>query len=1346
MSQAMLSQGPYRNSNLFSGYYLDEHVYELDAWDCDAEAREAFEALSDLYETRKDALSSYDEAPLRNHWIDKVLEELGYETLEETPLVDARGSIDRTLYDTEDDQMAAAVMKADGEHTGMYGQSLSILEAKQWDVDFTERFSEQRSYLDASHQIKSYLEHTPESVSWGILTNGKKWRLYGTKDYETETYYEVDLPELLESGSVEVFKYFHVFFRPAAFRESAGTTLLDTVWSESEIAAQELGEDLQDNVFTALRVLGEGFVETNDLEIDPADDERLAELKEQSLVLLYRLIFVLYAESRDLIDPEDPNRRSEYEENFSLGVLRHDIREEVGETPAESAFEREFSEYSFSMWNRLERLFSLVDTGNDDLGIPPYNGGLFDEERHEFLTEYEVANTYIAEVIYRLSTTETDEGFVPADYADLDTRHLGTIYEGLLEHEFAVAPKAQAAVAENGGEVWKSAEEVSVAEAVEAVEKGELYVVNDDGERKATGAYYTPDYVVTYIVEETVGPLLSDIEAELAEMDVEPGTQEYVVAFWDRVTDLKILDPAMGSGHFLTKATGYLADVVMEQVRELETGTLFNEEQVRREISKECIYGVDINGMAVELAKLSMWLETLAADQPLAFLDHHLKAGNSLVGSDITEVLSNGESEDGQITLTEAFARTRKHALEHVMDRVSELLAIDNETLDDIHSMEEIYEEIRDDPLYGRLFAMATVHTAAQFGLSVPTDATERMARAIEDPAEWAEIEETDWFRAAQAMGGEEGFFHWELEFPEVFFDRDGERMASAGFDAVVGNPPYGANFTHREQEYLDKSYTTRGVEFDSYSFFLEMAIGQSRRFGKLGYIVPTMWTKLENNKSLREYIIQNTDVDQIIECGKVFKSGGNQPIVDTLIIIATKGRSQTATTVRTIDLDGSVEDRLERLGNQNWEIDYEIESEELARKDDFRIDIFRDPLQTALIDKIETQSVPLDSVSEIGQGITAYDRRAGQSDEIVENRVYHSDRKEDETYGRWLSGRDISRYELNWSDEWLSYGDWLVFPRDKRLFTEPRLLFREVTGGSDRIIATHTDELYYYGHSIVPAVVESESMSHTLLSIVNSKLLSYYHWMESPNAQKDVFPKMNPSDVENIPIKSDISQNDREKLRDNAEKLSELKSSRSAVNLDLLDYFGTYEDGPTLGEMGYQPPSGLSSSVLTETAASTDFETLRVTAARVERNGGDVRVLAVPYVKPTDEAEYETNSRGYATLEPVPAMEFAGLDDAQAALIEAFVPYAVDEAGGFAGYRDNATATISPFDRLESLTLPVLADVENGIERYVERRERAAELDEQIERTDELIDAIVYELYELTDEEIEIVEEAVGS
>ena len=144
-------------------------------------------------------------------------------------------------------------------------------------------------------------------------------------------------------------------------------------------------------------------------------------------------------------------------------------------------------------------------------------------------------------------------------------------------------------------------------------------------------------------------------------------------------------------------------------------------------------------------------------------------------------------------------------------------------------------------------------------------------------------------------------------------------------------------------------------------------------------------------------------------------------------------------------------------------------------------------------------------------------------------------------------------------------------------------------------------------------------------------------------------------------------------------------------------------------------------------------------------RDGDRVTVSLVPYVKPREGVrdDYETNSHGYATLDPVPAMRFVGVADAQATLIEAFVPYAVRE--GEVGYRDSATKTISLLDRLESLTLPALDDVRDGVDRYTDAVERAAELDERIERTDALIDELVYELYGLTDEEIAIVEDTVG-
>jgi type I restriction-modification system DNA methylase subunit len=857
MSQATLGSTPYQNSSLFSGYYLDERVYDLDGWDCDEEAQQAFEDLQTLWDIERTVVESHNETELLDSWIDEVLDVLGFSTLSEETLPSGGGFTDRLLFESGEDRVDAIERREDGDIEGTFNLASAVLEAKQWNTDFTKRFSEQRSYRDASHQIKYYLEQSSENLQWGVLTDGRKWRLYGTKDYATEIYYEVDLPELLDSGTLEQFKYFYAFFRPEAFHETAGTSFLDTVWNESETAAQELGEDLQDNVFTALRVLGEGFIHQNDLDIDPDDEDARAELKEQSLVLLYRLMFVLYAESRGLIRPDDEAARDEYEEHFSLDQLRAEIHEAIQEG---DTYE-DYSGYSTKMWSQLQNLFELVDEGNEDLDIPPYNGGLFDDDEHEFIAENEVADRHIAEVIHRLGTTIDEDGdYVLADYADLDTRHLGSIYEGLLEHEFRIADEQYAAVSEDGGQVWKPATEVSVADAVETVEEGELYVVNDDGERKATGAYYTPDYVVSYIVEETVDPLLDDIKAELEADGLEPSEPEYFRRFWQSVKDLEILDPAMGSAHFLTSATGYLTEQVMEVVREQEIQG-YDEQHLRREIAKECIYGVDINGMAVELGKLSMWLETLAADQPLAFLDHHLKDGNSLVGSDITEVLSDDvDDEGGQLTLMQAAARARKNTLEHVMDLMQELLAIDNETLDDIKSMEDLYDEIRDDPLYQRLFEIANVHTAEEFGLDVPEGVYEEMAGAIEDEDEWAEIRERDWFASAQAVADKEDFFHWELEYPEVFFGEDGEKQKDAGFDAVVGNPPYirVQNIQKEVKEYLKNSYHSASGKFDIYLPFLEKSIDMAKPRGYAGMIIPSKFKSTRYGEKIKDYLAEN--------------------------------------------------------------------------------------------------------------------------------------------------------------------------------------------------------------------------------------------------------------------------------------------------------------------------------------------------------------------------------------------------------------------------------------------------------------------------------------------------------
>lgn len=233
MRQATLYERPYRNSTLFSGHYLDERVQERDEWNCDEAAREAMECLQRLYELEGELVEGYDEDALVDNWIGEVLDVFGFGTQEEVTLPDDGGQVEELLSETLTNRRNAAKMYLDTENTtDRFERGVGLVEAKQWDASFTELFSEQCPHRNASHQIKHYLENTPEHIQWGVLANGRKWRLYGTKDYETQTYYEVDLPELPEEGDLERFKYFYVFFRPAAFRESGEMTFIDEIVSD----------------------------------------------------------------------------------------------------------------------------------------------------------------------------------------------------------------------------------------------------------------------------------------------------------------------------------------------------------------------------------------------------------------------------------------------------------------------------------------------------------------------------------------------------------------------------------------------------------------------------------------------------------------------------------------------------------------------------------------------------------------------------------------------------------------------------------------------------------------------------------------------------------------------------------------------------------------------------------------------------------------------------------------------------------------------------------------------------------------------------------------------------------
>ena len=452
------------NRDLFSNYYLENLLLESDTWTSvdEDEIKKIFEEIQELYEDNKDLLYGCNESDVRRWFIEPILKELGFFIATEEPIPDSGKQPDFALFKEEKDLDEGFEQKEDGE---LYDYATSLAEAKRWGRDLDKRGGV-RDFTNPSHQVYVYLQDTP--VDWAILTNGKQWRLYYTEtSHKLDSYYEIDLPSILErDDALEAFKYFYLLFRRGAFvKDKRKECFLDKVYDKSNLFSQELGEDLKENIYEAIRLLSEGFLEFPDNDLDPEDDLDL--IHDSSLIYLYRLIFVLYAESegRDLLNTG--NRI--YNENYSLNTLKQEVCENLEES------DTKYTDWRGKIWDRLEELFVLIDKGSenqgiprDELYIPAYNGGLFrteiDEEtskENEFLQNNKVGDSYLAEVIDLLTRHESKngEGRVFVDYSSLDIRHLGSIYEGLLEYHLNVASEEMIAVKEDKEEKWYSKEE-----------------------------------------------------------------------------------------------------------------------------------------------------------------------------------------------------------------------------------------------------------------------------------------------------------------------------------------------------------------------------------------------------------------------------------------------------------------------------------------------------------------------------------------------------------------------------------------------------------------------------------------------------------------------------------------------------------------------------------------------------------------------------------------------------------------------------------------------------------------------------------------------------------------------
>jgi hypothetical protein len=896
----------FQNWGLFSDYFLRDRLREDAAWR--ENPSELFTFVRDLLRDAQARWGGKDKETLRHQVLEPLFQKLGFK-----PTVNRPGKTDQTQPDY--------LLKASD------GGKLTAAFVYAWD-----RWLDGPDLNDAD---------TPEEnpgacvvtaldqgiADWIIVTNGRLWRLYSRQAHARATnFYEVDLVEALTaSGDTdpnEAFRYWSLFFRPDAFRllpEGAGCWL-DTILDGSREYAKRLGERLKDRIFlTIFPHLAQGFLADRKQRLgqskEPTEKE-LADLFEATLTLLYRLLFLLYAESRDLL----PIREAPYYA-ASLKKIKEEVAGEAGdaESGVAESLEKPYSPKETTLYDRLYQLFRAMDKGDPILNVPTYNGGLFntspdtsdrrDQRIARFLLDHKVPDCYLALAIDRLARDQDERtlALVFIDYKSLEVRHLGAIYEGLLEFQLKVADEDLTTQADKKGETYIPLSQAKVKrgkQAVVVVQKRDVYLSNDKAERKASGSYYTPDPIVAYIVANTVGPVLEEkLEAlcgefrkvrktfdnELQKSKAYPskeitsgkldhrqwaGQQTYHAHkdFVERLFDLRVLDPAMGSGHFLVETVEFVTDRLLtflnqfpvnpvnfaldrtrtsileslgEQGVTVDPAKLTDINLLKRHVLKRCIYGVDLNSMAVELAKVSLWLDAFTLGAPLNFLDHHLRCGNSLVGATFKEL------EAATATLFALNYEPLLRAIHHVLfvSKMADAIAVEVATsvsrYDQARQLLASYQIVLD-LLVAQHFGLPAAAHLVQYGHHLDFTDPERFFASLHDDGERKLVAQVE----ALAQRPDLRFFHWEAEFPEVFFgfaDADERKLqhkdrienGQAGFDIVVGNPPYGAELDSQTKAAVVCFFPLMKSNADTAIGFMERAAACAKDTGIVGLIVP---------------------------------------------------------------------------------------------------------------------------------------------------------------------------------------------------------------------------------------------------------------------------------------------------------------------------------------------------------------------------------------------------------------------------------------------------------------------------------------------------------------------------
>jgi hypothetical protein len=691
------------------------------------------------------------------------------------------------------------------------------------------------AWRDAVHQGIGH------GVRWCFCVNGPVLRAVDSLRTYSRQFVEFDLETSIDNE--RTFGVFWGLLRGAAMARTPpdARPLLERAIELSDQHRAAVRTSLQQGVNEALAHLIRAFEATTagrgrTAHIAPSGKRQTPcdGTFDEALVVIYRVLFLLFAEARGLV----PRWHPVYRNGYTIEALREPV--EMQPRPR-------------GLWETLQAIARLAHRGCriGALRVPPFNGPLFSPADAPLADSRALDDADVREALLSLTTRRARTGRERIAYGDLGVEQLGGVYERLLDFEPSASSPVGAASPEGP------------------------FVRTE--RRRMTGSFYTPRPLTEYLVRRTLAPLVQDASP-------------------DAILGLRVLDPAMGSGAFLVAACRFLAtayEQALVRTAGVTRGDITPRERAdfRRAIAQRSLFGVDINSMAVQLGRLSLWLATLAADRPLTFLDHRLRTGNSLVGASPTDLMrqppgARSRRRPSALPLFDDDARDE--AVRQAVGIRSAIAVEPGDTIEQVRAKERALADLnRQGSSLNGWKDVCALWCAEWFaerdgrrGRTIPFGA---LADARFGRGSLPDHIARPLLEGAARAAAETRFFHWTLEFPEVFHDVDGAPLERGGFDAVIGNPPWEMlrgdrgdaatrDAARREAVRLTEFARSAGIytlqgdgHANLYQLFLERALSLVRPGGRVGMVVPAGLATDTGAARLRQVFLERTAIDCLV-------------------------------------------------------------------------------------------------------------------------------------------------------------------------------------------------------------------------------------------------------------------------------------------------------------------------------------------------------------------------------------------------------------------------------------------------------------------------------------------------